>query len=575
MDTSVYQESFADKSSQFEFEQRTILSLPDQQNGNYQTGAVSWDLSSFASSDLYPNWSEAVATIPLVMNVTGWTGSATTSAQLTADRTNAFAMNLKSNLHLVNSLSIQINGTTYQNLTNYANIDATYKILSGFSTNDVKNLGATLNFAKDEIQGFTYGVAGSANYGIGECNNSITGALPTPAGGFLASTVGTSNNYNNGRMQRCMNTSFDPTVTNMAKLIKSTTELTNENKSYCAQSNSADEVVYYVLAEIPLKFMSSLIANLGMLRGAKITMQMQLNAPCYYTFQSNATATVGFGSGGFAVSTPFTLPFQLSAPLYNSTAYGINCITGGGIGLIASIGICKAYKSYVTTFATAQTNCQITVPFYKLSPAYEESLLKVAPVRHVVYNDLYQAMNSNLAADTSFTWTLPFNPSRMRYLLLCPYLCALNNGASPPSGTSGGKVIGSPIVSPFSSAPNTVTPYVKLTQFNVFIGGTAVYTTNVNYSWQQFLFENRQSNNINGGSDVGLSSGIIDFNDFECGYGFVFVDLSRHSLATDNISKTIQISATNSSLVPIDLYAFVGYERDFSINISNGQIAQM
>ena len=310
MDSTTLNQSFANHSTDFEFEQKTWQYLPDSQNGSYSTGNVSFDLSPLAGSDQYANFSEAVLTIPLVMSMAGNVSGTPTNAKLTANRNNAFAMNLKNYLHLIHSMSVQINGVTYQNLCQFQNIDANYKVVASFSSSDAQNLGPSIGFSKDDGN-FTYGIGGSANYGIGECNNSITGALPTPNGGYMAETVGTSNNYNSGRMKRCMMTSFDPTVTNYAKLIKNATEMNNENKNYCTNSNSANEIIWYILATIPLKFISNLFANLPLMKGAKITLQIQTNTFCSVQLSVIGAGTAGYSNNLCSVQTNGTIPFQV------------------------------------------------------------------------------------------------------------------------------------------------------------------------------------------------------------------------------------------------------------------------
>ena len=127
---------------------------------------------------------------------------------------------------------------------------------------------------------------------------------------------------------------------------------------------------------------------------------------------------------------------------------------------------------------------------------------------------------------------------------------------------------------PYSSAPATVTPHIHLSNFNVSIGGKMIYQESRTYDWMQFLTENRHANNINGGITTSLSCGLISEDDFNNGYGFIYVDLSRHSLASDGQQHQIMISGTNNNLVAIDLYVFLGYEKSIKMSIANGQVIE-
>ena len=86
----------------------------------------------------------------------------------------------------------------------------------------------------------------------------------------------------------------------------------------------------------------------------------------------------------------------------------------------------------------------------------------------------------------------------------------------------------------------------------------------------------RPSNAINGGiTPYGLTNGLISEEDYNShGYNYIYVDLSRHTQSEDNMATQIQISGNNNSLVPVDYYIFVAYERSFVINCSTGQINQ-
>jgi hypothetical protein len=70
-----------------------------------------------------------------------------------------------------------------------------------------------------------------------------------------------------------------------------------------------------------------------------------------------------------------------------------------------------------------------------------------------------------------------------------------------------------------------------------------------------------------------MSSGLISQNDWENGYRFLLADLSRTpSEATDNTMKSIQVVGTNSGDKAIDIYWFVFFEREITIDIQTGSL---
>ena len=150
-------------------------------------------------------------------------------------------------------------------------------------------------------------------------------------------------------------------------------------------------------------------------------------------------------------------------------------------------------------------------------------------------------------------------------------LASVVNGPQAITSTVGG--LGSPMNSPFSSAPATCCPFSFLTNFNVQISGTNVYQSNLNYTFETFLQNFRAGNSLNGGISNDMSSGLIDKNRYESGYGIVYVDLSlKISQASDNISRAVQVLGTNSSLVSLDLYCILAYEKEIFVSTSTGTL---
>ena len=421
-------------------------------------------------------------------------------------------------------------------------------------------------------------MGGGANYGLGECNNCIHhGTTEDISGGWNVRTVGAAKNAQNaGRLKRMQDTSMDiVNVSNYAKLLKNTTQLNTENRNYVLDSNDPDEIIYYILATIPLKHVCSLLKEMPLVRGARVEIILQMNAPCSVSTSIAGTTVIGYNNTTYSASSNGTIPFQLSPALYNSSVYGCNPITTAGTVMKCTLGIAKSYQT-LTSRSHPQSTCRLYLPVYELSPSYESQLLSKHPVKEIVYNDIFTSQYLNVAIGSQFQYNIPSLVSKPRYLLIAPYLASTTNGGDDPTSTTAGNgyIVGSPMNSPFSSAPATTSPYLTLSNFNVFVGGKALFQESRNYDWQQFLTENRPSNCINGGLTNGMSCGLIDEHDFKNGYGFVYVDLSRHSLANDLTQHQISVSATNNNLVPVDLYVTIGYEKVLNMSVANGQVVE-
>jgi hypothetical protein len=154
-----------------------------------------------------------------------------------------------------------------------------------------------------------------------------------------------------------------------------------------------------------------------------------------------------------------------------------------------------------------------------------------------------------------------------------PQLSASINGNATANLTATGGAGSAPQYSPFSSSPATCAPFSKVSNFNVFIGGTPVYAQNVNYGYEMYLNEVRKDGSAYGGMLKTISSGLIGQNDWEGGYGYIYCNLERvQNSANDNASKIVSFQLTNSSVYTVDYYCFLIYERSGTLSTTSGQL---
>ena len=178
---------------------------------------------------------------------------------------------------------------------------------------------------------------------------------------------------------------------------------------------------------------------------------------------------------------------------------------------------------------------------------------------------------SNVSAGGNFSEIIINGIARPRNLLIYPMLAAAANGVQAITSTSGG--LGSPMNSPFSSAPGTCCPCAFLTNFNVQLSETNIYQSNLNYTFETFMQKFRGANSLNGGISNEMSSGLVDKNRYESSYGIVYVDLSlKPSQASDNISRSVSVLGTNNSLVSLDLFCILAYQKEIDLNLSTGSL---
>ena len=562
-DEYCFNSSLQEDDNAFIFESRQYIWVSDSNSGNYPNGQIQMDLSSLSNSGKIIDFSQSFLTIPLVLNVGSFSGTAPTA---TAE--NVFGASLKNGVHnLINSLSLEISNNQVINLTSFSNLDINYRLLSTMDLNTVGNFAPSINFSKDSVESINYqtGATSSIN-GIGECNNTIKGALFSSANFWGGSAF----QQNTGRLERMKNTSFDPAGgvggVNYTKSDGSNCNIVGKN--YCVQNGT--NITYYILATIPLKILHDIFVQLPLSKGTYCRLVINSNCQSTCNFTVNANTYTSFTSS----SPNNVIPFQVS-PL--STTNGL-VLNAGTTGFSVSLGIGKSVSGSINHPTMSQ--CRLYACTYTFSPIFEEMYFTKCPVKKILYDDILCFQILNIASSGSFSQILSNGISRMRYLLMIPQLSSTVNGGNSLSATSFTAGAGvtqtgsySPMNSPFSSSPATCAPYAFVNNFNVLLSGSTIYQENYNYRFQSFLQEFRKSRSVNGGIPINISSGLINSNEYDAGYNFIYVDLSRKSSeASADISRSIQVIGTNASNVSIDYYCIVGYQREINLSTATGSL---
>ena len=246
-----------------------------------------------------------------------------------------------------------------------------------------------------------------------------------------------------------------------------------------------------------------------------------------------------------------------------------------------TLGIGKSFNTATSYSHPVMTSCRFYAKMLEFTPMYEEMYLSAVPTKKVLFNDILTFQTLSVGAGNSVSQILTNGISRPRYLLIVPQMAGVINGSGKTNlastftkATDGfASALGSPMNSPFSSSPATTAPQAVISSLNVLVSGQNIYQSNYQYGFEQFLQEVRGSNSLNGGLPLALSSGLLSQQDWENGYRFIYVDLSRRvSQANDDISRSIQVSFTNSSTYCTDYYFVISYEKEINLSTSTGSL---
>jgi len=542
MDNHVYAQSLNKETSpDAPFKTRSFVYTTDTNNGSYPNGSISFDLATLSNSNKYIDFMNSFVTIPLVMTLN--------SAALTSNVENAFALSLKNGFHqLIDSIGVTITNNSVVNTTSFTNLDINYKILSQFSNDDAYLLKDTLGFSMDTPESIAFNAAATVNAPIGEYNNLIVPVLSTVANGWGPAYC----TSNVGRLVRMKDTSFDPAAANPTAFT-SAPICASVAKNYCASSASTTSIIYHIMATIPLRFLHPIFVALPLCKGIYCTLTINTNTQCSSTTTTTAASLYGNVTNTLQRT---CIPYMISP---NSTAGGVGLRMPAATLITAAIAIGKSLDGAATS--AFMSNCRFYASMVEMEASHEEAYLMSMPSKKIKYNDILQFQTTAVGANGNISQVLTNQVARIRYLLGIPILDnSVNNNLNPMS-------------SPFSSCPGTTAAYSHLSQFNILLSGSPVYPQNISYGYENYMSEIRGSGAINGGLTVGVNSGLLSKSDYESGYHYIYVDLSRKiSDADDNVGRSIQVIGTNNANKTMQYIWIVGYQREIEINVATGNL---
>lgn len=565
------------------FVKKDWLNILDNQNQNYNSNQCVIDTSQLSNSNKYLSYREAYVMMPMMLTLSTTNGVFNvTNGGTSSD----YAIGLKNWFgSIIHSFTLDYQGTTIIQQTPYLNMWNCFKLMTSLSWNDVITSGSTIGFYPDEPLAWQY-FAAATSAGQGVTNN-----YNSPANATVQSSITTSFNYyesgrgNEGFAKRQQYINFDlsavPGDTSYGTLFPAVA-CNNLWKSYIfnkqiygAGGVAGGLMQIAISATIYLKHVHSFFSMAPLLKGVFMKMTMNLNnTSVSLNVLGQATATsapLSFSLTSVSNAVGGTCPLMIAA-----AAAGNGGINMGGITLDAvnpaqytatlSVGA-KCLNSSVASLAGYQTSplaqsVYLYVPAYTFNPVFEQAYLS-SPVKQIKYTDIYQYQVFNVAANSgTFNQLITNGIANIKSVLVIPFYAAATNVT----------LVGLPThQSPFDPAGcGPTSPLCLLTNFNVVVSGqNAIYNTE-RYSFEQFNNQLYGQNAVNGGMTDGLTSGLFNSLGFEMEYCYYYVNVSRMLPVEESVPKSVQIIGTNNTGKAMDLYCFVEYGVDVSIDILTG-----
>ena len=573
------------------FIRKDWINLLDNQNQNYQNNQSIIDTSQIANSNKYVAYREAYLAVPLLLSVrTPSSGAGTYTI-------NDYSIGLKNWFgSIIHSMTLDYNGTTIVQQTPYCNMWNSFKLMTTLSWADVCTQGATIGFYPDTSDSWSYNTNGVY------VNNNTMGMFNTPIssyiennylqgvlfdGGVSVATIPALVGGNLGESYRCKWISFNTTAgegatgpatygqigvlaSTMSQIWKSNIS----NKS--APSTTANGLLQIsVMATIYLKHMHSFFNFCPLLKGVFMKLTMNLNNSSA-TVTTNGTKVIsGYTTNVYVGGVqPLLIPNASSGSSYISST---NCPASSTVYYDLMVGS-KSYNSNILSATGAPTSpytegnisksIYLYVPAYTFNPTFEQAYLS-NNIKQIKYTDIYQYQVKDVTAGSQFNNLITNGIANIKSVLIIPFYAKISTGIVGGVPTLG--AVYNEWQSPFDPAGCGATaPMVTLGNFNIQISGQ-----NAIYNMQRYGFEewNNQlygQNAVNGGLTDGLTSGLIDFNDFQHTYCYYYVNVERMLPVEQSVPKSVQIIGTNYSTMPLDLWVFVEYGTQVSIDVLTG-----
>lgn len=353
------------------------------------------------------------------------------------------------------------------------------------------------------------------------------------------------------------------------------TNLSNINKEfkpfYSTTITANSNLAYWQdVAVIRLSDIFDSIKNLPMTKKIDATLRLYINVG---SVVSNVTA-----NGGLMLTSGSNNTFTNTCPLLQSCLSELpsGCtniasalyISTPPTGATVSINTNNNAVSFNTGIPSHYMNqCRLYYPQIELKPEILSNYLTSNRSKQIVYTSILTNTFNNISANSSFSYLVQSGVSRIKSVIILPYLASAINGATASTAISGVTPF-SQQLSPFDSAPATSAP-ISLLSLNVAVGGVNILSNNLlSYGFENFIEMINTYGNTSG-SDLGLGVGLFNQQYWENNKVY-FIDCSR-SFQSDYITpRNINITATNNANVAIDLLVITEYEKVAVLDVETG-----
>jgi hypothetical protein len=371
-------------------------------------------------------------------------------------------------------------------------------------------------------------------------------------------------------------TNYDPndsTTLNQVAINNANSCTANYRNFKYTTGSTQGSVVWMAYLKLRLKDLGDFFQQIPLVKGGTFRIRLTTNQ-CITNF-TIAKATYA-GTAGVPTTYPTltvnstTVTAGLTCPLQIASAglgQGCSALPADTYNLSVSI-----YRNNNSTQTTVQnvsnplSSIRLYVPVYTFNPIVESNYITMNSQRKILYNDIFQYQFTGIGAGSSFNFLVSNGIPNIQTVVVVPFISqASSNGTNGTIGT---------LLSPCCNSGASPDP-LQITNFQIQISGQNLFMENEYYDFQQFMEELRSVNQLNGSITTGLTSGLINEFQFSRGMRYYVGNASRILPSEKGVTRAVNITGLNSSLLAMDIYVFVVFQKSITINCATGQVLMM
>lgn len=517
-------------------------------SGNFGSGQIQFDLSSFASQAQWLNLAEAVIEFPVKIIAKANNASAATISP------NVNSIIQKAGWHQwIDTCQLMLNGQTIQAAQPFENVATTWRILSKWSQDELIKQGPTCGFAIDDMTGGgTTSTALLATNGLANAATSVA----TAGKGFDAVNNQTVL-LNKGIADRASFINNGVTASTLQAQILGTGGVASAGRSNVGTAAGATglntvALSAFAMATVRLKDLCDI---------SDIPMCKNLKGYLYLSFNSSQVDVTANGANSIDVVGVQVLSGRTTPFLVNHAASSGFTFSGAGPQVRITGSVNGTTDGQVGNAGPILTNARMLMPYYLANPKADAVLSQTNKFFTTLEKIQFTIdVGAGKSANPTITSGVP-NPRR---IVMVPTLVGLGTNTTIPL----------PELSPFDTVPATSGPFAGLSQLQVYVANAPVYQYPVTYDYEQFLQEQSQVG-LNGNQSNEETSGLLTEQLWTQNHRFYTVDLSRRMDAEDGSSKSVALSFINPTAYTAHIIGHLYYEKRWVMDTTTCTISPL